>query len=239
MQSQYTERRSKHRGYGGFPMPHEIFGRLFARFFPNLHSRVTRTVTVPLTTTLTTHAGDVSSGGRFVPYITFDAIVGRNSAFPLLTNEQLEELGGVEYRALNALLFIIAAVSGIILTAKGRETDPCCQYHIGIQLGMFVIVAPYISQRRWASAFVPPALHQKLSPPWYVSPHLLYKCAAYLCASVQVFDLPGCVCIHEHGHVARRPVDGSVSEGVRHDLPLGVLNLGWQYLLCECDDTAL
>ena len=51
------------------------------------------------------------SGVKTVPYISFDAVVGRNSAFPYLTNTQIEELGGVEYRALNALLWIVAAVS--------------------------------------------------------------------------------------------------------------------------------
>lgn len=50
-------------------------------------------------------------GARRVPYITFDAIIGRNSKFHGLTKENLEELGGVEYRALNMLLWIIGLVS--------------------------------------------------------------------------------------------------------------------------------
>jgi hypothetical protein len=58
------------------------------------------------------HGGSTTAaeGSKPVTYISFDAIVGRNSAFRLSTNEQLEELGGVEYRALNALLWLVAAV---------------------------------------------------------------------------------------------------------------------------------
>jgi hypothetical protein len=81
-------------------MPHELAGRFIKRVFPQ---------TMTLTRTLTMGSG----GGepRQVPYITFDAIVGRNSQFHDLTQEEQEELGGVEYRALGALLWIIAAVS--------------------------------------------------------------------------------------------------------------------------------
>lgn len=92
-------------------MPHEIIQSLFDRFFPQLKRRLTRTVTIPLTTTIASHRGDTfPSGAKPVSYISFDAVVGRNSTFPMLTNEQLEELGGVEYRALNALLYIVAGV---------------------------------------------------------------------------------------------------------------------------------
>jgi len=47
---------------------------------------------------------------RPVPYVSFDAVVGHNSSFVSLTEEQLEELGGVEFRALNALLWIVGIV---------------------------------------------------------------------------------------------------------------------------------
>lgn len=104
--------RGKHRGFGGFPMPHEIIGSLFHRVFPSLQSKLTRTMTMPVTQTIVSHrGGNVPHGAKPVPYISFDAVVGRNSAFHLLTNEQMEELGGVEYRALNALLWIVAGVS--------------------------------------------------------------------------------------------------------------------------------
>jgi hypothetical protein len=94
-------------------MPFEILGSLFQKFFPKIQRRLTRTVTIPATVTLASQHGSVrgnTSGLKVVPYITFDAVVGHNSTFHHLTNEQLEELGGVEYRALNALLYIVAGV---------------------------------------------------------------------------------------------------------------------------------
>lgn len=46
-----------------------------------------------------------------VPYISFSAVIGRNSHFKDLTDEQMDELGGVEYRALKVLLVIVICVS--------------------------------------------------------------------------------------------------------------------------------
>ncbi|KAF8891820.1 cation transport protein-domain-containing protein [Infundibulicybe gibba] len=141
--------RSKDRGFGGFPMPHEILNSLVGRFFPKLRRKFTRTITIPVVRSLTSHRGDVSDGVKAVPYISFDAIVGRNSTFHLLTNEQIEELGGVEYRALNALLWIVAG------------------YHIGVQALSFVVIAPYISAARWSENFIPPQEQKPLSPTWF------------------------------------------------------------------------
>jgi len=71
---------------------------------------------MPATMSLTpSRVGAAEVGRKQVPYISFDAVVGRNSAFHLLTNEQLDEIGGVEYRALNALLWIVAAVRFALL----------------------------------------------------------------------------------------------------------------------------
>ncbi|KAJ8591379.1 hypothetical protein M405DRAFT_788957 [Rhizopogon salebrosus TDB-379] len=157
------------RGFGGFPMPHELLGTLFGWLFPGLKNRLKRTMTIPVTTTLTggglgrtmsgaaseqgrsAHGGSISAaeGSKPVTYISFDAIVGRNSAFRLSTNEQLEELGGVEYRALNALLWLVAA------------------YHLAIQLISFVVIAPYMSMSKWESDFEPPALFKRVVPPWF------------------------------------------------------------------------
>ena len=112
-------------------MPHELLGMLFGWLFPGLKNKLKRTTTIPVTTTLTsTRLGQTASGAacelgrparggsisatdgsKHVTYISFDAVVGRNSAFRLSTNEQLEELGGIEYRALNALLWLVAGVS--------------------------------------------------------------------------------------------------------------------------------
>ncbi|TFK50964.1 TrkH-domain-containing protein [Heliocybe sulcata] len=141
--------RTKHRGFGGFPMPHEILSRMFRYFFPQVQQKLQRTMTMPMTTTIASQRGEVPAGVKPVPYISFDAIVGRNSAFYELTNEQLEELGGVEYRALNALLWIVAL------------------YHILVQGICFIIIGPYMSESRWSSDFKTPALHRDLPPPWF------------------------------------------------------------------------
>lgn len=109
-------RHTKHSGFGGFPMPHEIVKDLFSYLFPKLKRKLTRTMTLPRTTTLTSRRGEVGVvGAKPAPYISFDAIVGRNSAFKQLTKEQQDELGGVEYRALKALLWIVAGVSFLLV----------------------------------------------------------------------------------------------------------------------------
>lgn len=108
-------------------MPHKLLGMLFLRLFPRAANRLRRTVTIPTTTALAGGelgrtasisgagrrgaVGNIPEGSKPVAYISFDAIVGRNSAFQMLTSEQLEELGGVEYRGLNALLWLVALVS--------------------------------------------------------------------------------------------------------------------------------
>ncbi|KAF8633452.1 hypothetical protein AX17_004621 [Amanita inopinata Kibby_2008] len=143
------ERDLKNRGFGGFPMPFEIFRSILNRFFPKLKVKLTRTVTVPRTTSLVSNRTEAPPGVKTVPYITFDALVGRNSDFPLLTSEQLEEIGGVEYRAINALLWIIAT------------------YYIGVICIAFVVVAPYMSLSRWAPDFVPPQLHRPVNFAWF------------------------------------------------------------------------
>ena len=71
------------------------------------------------TSTRLTHLGMLSLN-QYVPYISFDAIIGRNSVFHELTNEQLEELGGVEYRALNALMWLVPLVRLVFCSCYGR-----------------------------------------------------------------------------------------------------------------------
>ncbi|KAJ7647734.1 cation transport protein-domain-containing protein [Roridomyces roridus] len=141
----------KFSGFGGFPMPHEIVKDIISYLFPKLDRKLTRTMTLPRTTTLASQRGESSVGGaaRHVPYITFEAIVGRNSAFQQLTKEQQDELGGVEYRALNALLWIVAG------------------YHIGIQLVAYTVIAPYMSQSRWKDDFLPPMQHKPIKSAWF------------------------------------------------------------------------
>ena len=100
------------RDMGGFPMPWTIIGSLFAKVFPGLKRKITRTVTMPVTMSLTP-GRENKPGSKYAPYLSFEARVGPNSTFRLLTSDQLDEIGGVEYRALNALLCIVAGVNHV------------------------------------------------------------------------------------------------------------------------------
>ncbi|KZO98890.1 hypothetical protein CALVIDRAFT_511724 [Calocera viscosa TUFC12733] len=88
------------RGFGGWPGPHELFAKINQKLFPKLHRTLSRTMSIALSETLPT----AMQGS---PYLSFTAVVGRNSKFHGLTSEQLEELGGVEFRALTLLLWLI------------------------------------------------------------------------------------------------------------------------------------
>ncbi|KAI0282873.1 cation transport protein-domain-containing protein [Russula aff. rugulosa BPL654] len=90
-----------------------------------------------------------------------------NSTFEELTEEQLEELGGVEFRALNALLWIV----GI--------------YHICVQLVSFAIIAPYISTNKWKSDFLPPQQKRPVVPTWF---SLFQVVSAYTNAGMSLVD---------------------------------------------------
>lgn len=48
-----------------------------------------------------------SDSGDLMPYLSYQPTVGRNSAFVNLTEEQREELGGIEYRSLKTLAIIL------------------------------------------------------------------------------------------------------------------------------------
>ncbi|KAJ7188712.1 cation transport protein-domain-containing protein [Mycena filopes] len=164
----YPGRRgAKHSGFGGFPMPHEIAKSLFSRFFPKLQRKLTRTMTLPRTITLASRRGEGVVGAKPAPYISFDAIVGRNSAFQQLTREQQDELGGVEYRALKSLLWIVAG------------------YHIGVQLIAFTVIAPYIAQSKWRQDFLPPMQHKTLSTTWF---SLFQAVSAYTNTGMSLVD---------------------------------------------------
>jgi len=83
------------------------------KFFPKASMTVSRTMTMPRTNSIAGR-GTINSGmaeeTKEVPYISFSAVVGRNSRFHDLTEEQMDELGGVEYRGLRVLLYIVSGV---------------------------------------------------------------------------------------------------------------------------------
>ncbi|EJU04228.1 hypothetical protein DACRYDRAFT_114599 [Dacryopinax primogenitus] len=95
-----SHRDYRDQGFGGWPGPNRLIARLHKKLFPKMHLSLSRTMSVALSETLptTTHQST---------YLSFQAVVGRNSNFFGLTSDQLEELGGVEYRALGLLLWLI------------------------------------------------------------------------------------------------------------------------------------
>ncbi|KAI9066036.1 TrkH-domain-containing protein [Trametes sanguinea] len=140
--------------FGGFPGPHEILSRLTSRLAPKLQRHLKRTLTVPRTETLIPRDGDerIAQGeGRVkrVPYLSFSATVKRNSSFYGLTAENIEELGGVEYRALCSLSWIIPV------------------YYLGLLSISFIVTAPYMSMPKWQANFHPPLQHRDINAVWF------------------------------------------------------------------------
>lgn len=101
-------------GYGGFPGPFSMIKRLFRMISPKLEKILLPRIKTYPTRLVPTGSIDPTDlrkiHAKEVPYFSFDAIVGKNSMFHDLTEEQLEELGGLEYKALRLLLKIIPAV---------------------------------------------------------------------------------------------------------------------------------
>jgi len=98
--------------FGGFPNPLTWSINLLHLLFPSLERKIRRTLTVPLTPVLLApDQGKIPQGARAVPYLRVPMRVGHNSRFIRLSDDDYEELGGVEYRALTALLWIVSGVS--------------------------------------------------------------------------------------------------------------------------------
>ena len=94
---------------------HSLLSSFLQQLFPGLLHNLWYTVTEPSASTLLPgDANDIPPSPHdsttAVPYLTFPTIVGKNSAFHGLTQEQLEELGGIEFRALNMLMWAVPLV---------------------------------------------------------------------------------------------------------------------------------
>lgn len=125
-----TQTSAKQRGFGGFPTPFEIAGMALKKAAPGVQERFQRTMTMPRTATFTSvrsGGGLTETANKAAPYLSFDATVTGNSRFHALTETQRDELGGVEYRALDLLAKLVPA------------------YWLIVNLGMVTLVAPYIS----------------------------------------------------------------------------------------------
>ncbi|KZS90153.1 TrkH-domain-containing protein [Sistotremastrum niveocremeum HHB9708] len=134
-----TNNASQTQGFGGFPYPTDIARKIARRFTPKLYRKVERTLTLPQTRTqlsLYRHRQEEqdpnhpSVNRQGVRWLTFDElVVERNSYFrtDTLSSEQLEMLGGTEYRALRYLSWIVGL------------------YFVGIQIFGFIVMAGWLA----------------------------------------------------------------------------------------------
>ncbi|KAI0072036.1 TrkH-domain-containing protein [Panus rudis PR-1116 ss-1] len=145
-------------GFGGFPGIRDIVSRSLQRISPGLHRNIQRTVTMPRTQTLIPRTsilegegGEVSVNSPVtqVPYFSFQAVVGRNSRFYGLKEEDFVELGGVEYRTLNNLLWLVPL------------------YSLSVVVFSIIAVAPYMYLPQWKANFNPPQQHRHISRLWF------------------------------------------------------------------------
>ncbi|KAI0265615.1 cation transport protein-domain-containing protein [Gloeopeniophorella convolvens] len=136
--------------FGGFGDPVEWSAKFLHRHFPSLKRNIHRTFTMSAAPRLyVPNQGEVPSGARAVPYLKFDARVGHNSRFIGLSDDDYEELGGLEYRALVVLLWIVSIYFAVTILIP------------------FAVIAPYMSISRWKEIFRPPNQHRVIDPVWY------------------------------------------------------------------------
>lgn len=106
--------RRKDQNLGGFPGPFQLFRLFLQKFAPRVYDHAHRWFTVlpGYTGTGGTEAG---KSMKWLSQNLSGLMVGRNGDFNTdeLTDDQLEELGGLEYRALRALSYIVMIVSAV------------------------------------------------------------------------------------------------------------------------------
>ncbi|KAH9891144.1 TrkH-domain-containing protein [Cubamyces lactineus] len=112
--------RNKDQGLGGFPGPWTLTKRIARKLFPRLYARLEK---------FGVRERSPSKDMKWLSDSLKGLVIGRNSEFHTeeLTDEQLEELGGIEYRALRMLSYIVIL------------------YFIGTQMISFILIAPWLS----------------------------------------------------------------------------------------------
>ena len=88
------------------------------------------------------------------PYLSWQPTVGRNSAFVDLTENQREELGGIEYRSLKLLAIILVCMckQATVLLSTQQTVDILTAYFLGWHLIGVVNFVPWILRTEpWGS----------------------------------------------------------------------------------------
>ncbi|KAF8510124.1 potassium transporter [Hysterangium stoloniferum] len=121
---------AKYEGFGGFPGPVTIAQRLFPEVSRKLERRLTIHHPTALVSAHSFQRHDSSESAQSVPWLRINRLkIRRNSFFQtdLLSDEELEKIGGVEYRALRLLSYLVAF------------------YFVGTQLISFILIAPWLA----------------------------------------------------------------------------------------------
>ncbi|KAK0209988.1 potassium transporter [Desarmillaria ectypa] len=142
------------------PGPVQVFKKIFKRSAPGVYRKFQRKMTTPYTSTL--------EAGR-TKWLNFDLDVGRNSNFhtETLTDEQLEMIGGAEYRALRVLSYLVP------------------MYFVVTQIITYLIFAPWLStSSSYDSVFEMQPLFVK--KPWF---SLFQVMSAYTGGGLSLVDL--------------------------------------------------
>lgn len=88
-----------------------------------------------------------------MPYLSWTPTVGRNSAFVDLTEEQREELGGIEYRSLKLLAIILVCKFHAIIH-WGFHLTQITVYYVGFHLLGMLCMLPWIVRDKHYSDIV-------------------------------------------------------------------------------------
>jgi hypothetical protein len=196
--------------FGGFPGPFDIIHKTFKRMAPSTYRRLKRSMTVPSMTTLEEEK---------TPWLNFSGlVVGRNSYFrtDTLTANQIEQIGGTEYRALVMLSWMVPAVrifleSSLLPCKYLRTSLVLSQYFVGVQLIGFLVFGPWLSAtNKYDGAF--DAQHRLVSKAWCVC--LLVSSGPTCYIFGQVFHFFSWVDLHRDWALPDRHVSWLHSEGL-------------------------
>lgn len=104
----------KYRNHGGFPSVAQLTNSALRLIAPNTHRQIKRKMTVSY---------DTRISAEQKPYLKSDIHAGRNSNFHTedLSDEEVEQIGGVEYRALRWLSYLVPMVSLVVAVVKKKK----------------------------------------------------------------------------------------------------------------------
>jgi hypothetical protein len=87
-----------------------------------------------------------------IPYLSWEPTIGRNSAFVDLSEQQREELGGIEYRALKTLAWILCGRYCCHL--DGPFAEKLLAFYLGFHVLGIVCFVPYILRHNKYGAII-------------------------------------------------------------------------------------